>query len=555
MHVHCQHTEATPDLLLEKMGRAGVYGGCVFSTRPLECSEKLGADFDYRLKELDAWCAKAKGRLFPVLWIHPYEENIFEKIRIAVEHGVYAFKIICTNFYIYEEHCLDVLRHIASFNKPVFFHSGILWDGQVSSNFNRPINFEALIGIEGLRFSLGHCSWPWIDECVALYGKFMNALAHNEKNSEMFFDLTPGTPEIYREELLKKLFTLGYDVESNVMFGTDARTNTYNSSWSSRWLDIDRKIMDRLGVSLRVREKLYGGNLMRFLGISDEVAEHAIPTPDNSNAWTCENPEVKTVIKGWYERLHLPKEYKAEFEKALATTPISDAIEINTYNTDEPDGKRNLLSYLFMCEALKNRYAEKGIDEQILLDTLSDIGIWLDVWTELKGELYLGELSWLRRHLEMRLFRLGRLQFCMAECEHDCPEYNLKKGDPIIEVHIPADGPLTPAECERSLAQAREFFAKYYPDYDYRCFTCHSWLLDPTLGKLLSEDSNIIRFQKMFENAANDPSDSILRYVFKWNTNARNLKYAPVFSSFAASVKKEFLSGTQFYETLGVIKK
>ena len=555
MHVHCQHTEADTELLLERMGRAGVYGGCVFSTRPLECSETLGADFDYRLKELDRWCANAKGRLFPVLWIHPYEENIFEKITIAVEHGVCAFKIICTNFYIYEEHCLEVLRHIASYNKPVIFHSGILWDGKVSSNFNRPINFEALIGIEGLRFSLGHCSWPWIDECVALYGKFLNAHAHNAKNAEMFFDVTPGTPEIYREELFKKLFTLGYDVENNVMFGTDARTNTYNSNWSHRWLEIDRKIMDRFGVSLRVRKKMYEGNLMRFLGISNEVAVQNVPTPDDSNAWSCEAPEVKTLIRGWYERLALPKEYKAEFEKALAATPVSDAIEIATYNTDEPDGKRNLLSFLFFCEALKDRYAEKGIDETILLDTLSDLGIWLDVWTELKGELYLGELPWLKRHFEMRLFRLGRLQFCMAESEHDCPAYGLKKGEPVIEVHIPADGPLTPEECEKSLALAREFFAKYYPDYDYRFFTCHSWLLDPTLCQILGDTSNIIRFQSMFENAANDPSDSILRYVFKWNTNARNLKYAPVLSSFAAAVKKEFRSGTQFHESLGIIRK
>lgn len=28
----------------------------------------------------------------------------------------------------------------------------------------------------------------------------------------MFLDLTPGTPEIYRRDLLTKLFTIGYDV-------------------------------------------------------------------------------------------------------------------------------------------------------------------------------------------------------------------------------------------------------------------------------------------------------------------------------------------------------
>ena len=143
----------------------------------------------------------------------------------------------------------------------------------------------------------------------------------------------------------------------------------------------------------------------------------------------------------------------------------------------------------------------------------------------------------------------------MAESEHNCPEFSLKKGDPVIEVHIPADGPLNIEECEKSFIAAREFFARYYPEYDYKYFTCHSWLLDPTLSRVLPDSSNIIRFRDMFKNAANDDSDAILRYVFKWNTTARNLKYAPVLTSLAEKVKHEFLSGTQFHETLGIIEK
>jgi hypothetical protein len=208
-----------------------------------------------------------------------------------------------------------------------------------------------------------------------------------------------------------------------------------------------------------------------------------------------------------------------------------------------------------MCEALKERYAQKGIEEKILLDTLSDIGIWLDTWSEIKGELYLGELSWLKHHMSMQLFRLGRLQFCMGHCHNDYPQYDLKKGDPVIEVHIPADGALSMEACEESFAMAREFFAKYFPEFEYRYFTCHSWLLDTTLQAYLKEDSNIIRFQKLFTAVESEPSAAILRYVFKWNTNARNLKYAPVLSSFAQAIKKAFLAGTQFYETVGLIAK
>ena len=555
MHIHIWECDPEPASLLKHMGDAGGYGGCILSRPPGAYSETLGRGFEERLKEVLDFCAYADDRLFPILWVHPDEENAADIIRIAAQKGICGYKIICNNFYIHEERCLEMMRLMASLNKPVIFHTGILWDGQVSSQYNHPSNFEALLRIEGLRFSMGHCSWPWVDDCIALYGKFMNAYNYSNDNAEMFFDLTPGTPEIYREDLLKKLFTLGYDVENNVMFGTDNLADSYSVDWASNWLYIDSNLMDQYGVSKAVRQKVYHHNLLRFLGKIDETVTHNAPTSDNANAWSCENPEVKMIIRKWYERLKLPKEYHFEFEKALAHTPISDAISIGSYNVDQEDGKRNLLSVLFMCEELSERYAKAGISEEILMHTLSDIGIWLDTWSEIKGQMYLGELNWLKRHLDMRIFRLGRLQFAFEECEYDAPQFGLKKGDPVIAVHIPADGPMCADACNASFALAKEFFARYFPEYHYKAFTCHSWLLDPELKNLLGEDSNIIQFQNRFENVENDPSDAILRYVFKWNTTGRNLKYAPVLSSFAARTKKAYLTGTQFHESYGVILK
>ena len=67
-------------------------------------------------------------------------------------------------------------KEIAKLNVPVIFHTGILWDGRVSSNYNRPLHWESLLPITNLRFSMGHCSWPWVDECIALYGKFLKSV-------------------------------------------------------------------------------------------------------------------------------------------------------------------------------------------------------------------------------------------------------------------------------------------------------------------------------------------------------------------------------------------
>lgn len=553
--VHIHHRGDTPDPagILKKMEEAGVYGGCVFSNRPTRFDPIIGSSFEERMEQVKAYAEGGDGRLFPVLWIHPYEENIMEHLHRAVEGGVVAFKMICGDFYVYEEECLAVLREIAKLGKPVFFHSGILWDGKVSSQYNRPLNWEALLEIEGLRFSMGHCSWPWIDECIAMYGKFLNA--GNKKNiAEMFFDITPGTPEIYREELLTKLYTIGYNIGDNIFFGTDATADKYSSDWAAKWLKIDGKILDKLGVSECYREKLYRGNLMRFLGKEGTAVKIAGPVPDDSRPWSAVNPEVEQIIESWYKKLNFPKEYDKEFYQALREIKISDAIDIETYE-DTGDGKRNLLSYLYFCHKLEKKYAEKGIPEQILLDTAQDIVVWTKTWSDVKGELYLGETGWLKLHMSGRLFRLGRLQFCMETAGHDIPEKGIAAGEKTIGMHIPAIGPMKPEACEESLRRAREFFPKYFPEHAYRCFTCHSWLLDSKLEELLPYESNILAFQRLFERISEDDSYALLRYIFRWNTSLRNLKDAVCYSSLSEKVKRAALKGEQFHESLGVIEK
>ena len=140
--------------------------------------------------------------------------------------------------------------------------------------------------IPNLRFSMGHCSWPWIDECIALYGKFLNAYSRRpEISSEMFFDITPGTPEIYREELFRKLFTIGYDVVNNIMFGLDNRASGYNYNRARDWLNLDGKIMDELKLSNEIREMLYYENFLRFIGKNKTKVEHIIPIADSSVKW------------------------------------------------------------------------------------------------------------------------------------------------------------------------------------------------------------------------------------------------------------------------------
>ena len=224
--------------------------------------------FHQRLDNLIKW-SSAKEHLFPFLWIDPTDPNIFEQIEESIITGVKGFKIICNHFYPSDKRVITTLQHIASKGKPVLFHSGILWDGDISSRFNRPIEFEPLFEIKKLRFALAHISWPWTDELIALFGKYLHTpRVKKENKTEMFIDTTPGTPSIYRKEVMSRLFCSGYNVSKNVIFGTDCNTQQYDSKWVSYWIKTDKTILEENGLSSAQIESIFSDNMSRFIGIN-----------------------------------------------------------------------------------------------------------------------------------------------------------------------------------------------------------------------------------------------------------------------------------------------
>ena len=284
MHMHLNPTyplsipDDAPEQTLAQLGQAGISGGCIFSPCPKNKDGNF-IPFEERMTALEGYTRGHADRLFPVFWVHPDEPDVEKHIEDAAARGVIAYKFICDTYYVYEEKCMRLLRKIAEMGKPVIFHSGILWDNAVCGQFNRPINWEALITVPGLRFSMGHCSWPWHDECIALYGRILNhQLVFEDQNPcEMFLDLTPGTPPIYRRDLMFKLFNIGYDVKHNVLFGSDSILPAYSPDWVTGWIRRDAGLYREMGVSEEIEQKIYRDNILRFLGLSDEKVTHVSP--------------------------------------------------------------------------------------------------------------------------------------------------------------------------------------------------------------------------------------------------------------------------------------
>lgn len=287
-HIHMEadgtrSMEANWGQFLSGTKTAGVSGGVILSPDPTKPGSGGPAS---RLAAVLDFCQK-RDNLFPFLWIDPMADHVLDQMDEAAGRGIAGFKIICSGFYPGDSAVIAACTKAAELNKPVLFHSGILWDGRDSSRYNRPGEFEALLEVPKLRFCLAHISWPWTDECIAVYGKFSNALAlRPELSCEMFIDLTPGTPRIYRRDALEKLFGSGYQVKYNVMFGSDCTAERYNGAWAAEWTARDTELIRQCVPDdcEDTIEHIYAKNLLRFLGKSKEHIVREYPQ-------TAETPE------------------------------------------------------------------------------------------------------------------------------------------------------------------------------------------------------------------------------------------------------------------------
>ena len=272
-HIHIGDPNADRGHFMRSLHSAGFEGALVISPSPASFRNSADhTDWQSRLNDLECW-SLLSPKLYPFFWIDPLEEDAERQID-TMSDRVAGFKVICNRFYPSDERAMKVFRHIASLNKPILFHSGILWDTMDSARYNRPGEFECLLEAPGLKFALAHISWPWCDECIAVYGKLLNAhRVRPEIASEMFIDMTPGTPPIYRREVLTKLFTVGYDVQSNVIFGSDGCVDSYDAEWVGQWIKRDNDIYSELGISEEARKLIFGGNLLRFLGLDTAQLE------------------------------------------------------------------------------------------------------------------------------------------------------------------------------------------------------------------------------------------------------------------------------------------
>lgn len=133
----------------------------------------------------------------------------------------------------------------------------------------------------------------------------------------------------------------------------------------------------------------------------------------------------------------------------------------------------------------------------------------------------------------------------------------LCQGDPTVGVHIPEDGPMSGEEVDDALKQARALFDTYFPEFDYRAFTCYSWLMDPQIETLLEGRGNLVNFGRRFMRVTQKSSGKALfHFMYHYPIGVLPpFEELPEATRLERAIKAHYLSGKRIYETGGCFMK
>ena len=269
-HVHIGHSPITQKELLQLTRKAKASKTVLLSQAPDRGYMSQADRVAYNAARLQQMIelTENSNELLPVHFINVIEEDAATQVDAALQAGVIGFKVICANHYPGDDRAMPVYQKIAQAGLPVLFHSGILWGFGENAAYNRPGNFEALLHVPGLRFALAHIGWPWCDEMIAVFGKFLSMRSSEHyTGQEMYIDLTPGTPPIYRQEALSKLLTVGYPgMEQRLLFGSDCFTDRYAPEHVQEWVNRDKAIYESLKLEQQAQNAIFYDNAMAFWG-------------------------------------------------------------------------------------------------------------------------------------------------------------------------------------------------------------------------------------------------------------------------------------------------
>ncbi len=228
------------------------------------------------------------------------------------------------------------------------------------------------------------------------------------------------------------------------------------------------------------------------------------------------------MIRNYCEKLHFPEDaipvmeqtYSAILESEKGRALLAEAVQKFLEPGQGRDGgvilaelsaqmgirqeTTDMVALLAALEPMPDRYRKAGLPEELLWASMEDLTYKLYECRDVRHCWGTFVTWWFTWFYELKRFKLGRLEYESVEFEYE--EYRgWKKGDKVINLHIPSDGPLTREAVMASLKQAYDFYRDCRKDGKL-LFICHSWLLYPEhYRRVFPVGSNLRGFYELFD--------------------------------------------------------
>ncbi|MGH3914201.1 MAG: acyltransferase domain-containing protein [Pseudonocardiaceae bacterium] len=201
-------------------------------------------------------------------------------------------------------------------------------------------------------------------------------------------------------------------------------------------------------------------------------------------------------------------EFAATLRRLLGTFPGERDLQVPT------DPHVSLVAFLATLPDVRRYHQGRGISDKISWATLADLGRQLGKHRRIDGQFGLRTHWWMCTHWTGVIYQLGRLQYLIHQPARPVP--GVEPEEWVLGLHIPEAGPLMPELVDESLAQAKAFFTRHFPERPVRIATLRSWLLDPYLLDTLPPESNIVRFGRRFTpyGEATDGQKDAVYFIF-----------------------------------------
>lgn len=128
-----------------------------------------------------------------------------------------------------------------------------------------------------------------------------------------------------------------------------------------------------------------------------------------------------------------------------------------------------------------------------------------------------------------------------------------RPGDKCFGMHLPRNCDITEENVKKACNAAMEIAKREFPEYYGAPIQCTSWLLDPTLEKLMGEESNIVKFGKLYARySVKGNGQAVFGFVFP--AKYEDYEFLPENTRLERALKQRYLNGGYMYLYSGIMR-